>query len=274
MPSVLRCLVIAFLLSSVAAPGLPQGKKLQLTEPDPMSGSIGVTIHRPKINRALEFYTKVIGGVSLEQPAVEVFFVKLEDGNEPFDATDLILSNYADKRHVYLLNAEPGRYVAVAAGLGTTDGPAVGVTVAGQVGGVLVTFGMTFGVTIRANSFFSMAMISDTEVTVVPQQMVFMGDYVVSMNTKMKKQGDEAQAHYYRLLLPGMAEKSNFGRNLGGQSVYIADIESVAKDIATEREFWTKSRDKVFKGDPGWQAQAERRLVALSEQEPNGGPDR
>ena len=46
MPSVLRCLVIALLLSSVAAPGSPRGKKLQLTEPDPMSGSIGVTIHR------------------------------------------------------------------------------------------------------------------------------------------------------------------------------------------------------------------------------------
>ena len=70
-----------------------------------------------------------------------------------------------------------------------------------------MTFGMTFGVIIRANSFFSMAMISDTEVTVIPQEMVFMGDYVVSMNTKMKKRGDEAQAHYYRLLLPGMAEE-------------------------------------------------------------------
>jgi hypothetical protein len=262
-------LLAALVLASVVS-GSPRNKRLQLAGPDPLSGSIGVTIHRPKVNRALEFSTKVLAGGSLEQPAVEVFFVKLKDGNEPFDATDLIVSNYADKSHVYLLNAEPGRYVAVAAGLGTTDGPAIGVTVAGQVGGVPVTFGMTFGVTIRANSFFSMEMISDTEVTVVPQEMAFMGDYVVSMDTKMKKQGDEAQAHYYRLLLPGMAEKSNFARNLGGQSVYRADIESVAKDIATERGFWTKSRDKVFKGNPGWQTQAERQLTVLSEQ---GAPD-
>ncbi len=268
-PSVLGCLLATLLLTSVVF-GSPRKKQLQLAEPDPLSGSIGVSVERAPLKGALKLASKMI-----DQPAVEVFFVKLEDGQEPsgaqaFGATHLIPSNYAHKKQVYLLNAEPGRYVAVAAGLDSTDVPLTGVTLAGmQVGRADVTFGMSFGMKIKSNSFFSMSMISDTEVTVVPQEMVFMGDYVVSMNTKMKKQGDEAQAHYYRLLLPGMAEKSNFSRNLGGQEVYIAEIESVAKDAATEREFWTKARDKVFKRDPGWQAQVEQQLTAMSGQDPN-----
>ena len=95
-----------------------------------------------------------------------------------------------------------------------------------------------------------------------------MGDYTVSMSTKMRHV-DEAQAHYYRLLLPGVAEQSNFARNAGGWSIFAAEIESVAKDSEAERGFWAKARGKAFQGAPRWQELAQRQLAALSEQDPN-----
>ena len=226
----LRCLVIALLLGSVAVPGSPRTKKPRLPGPDPISGSIGIRI-------TLRTRSPPLIGPGL--PAVQVFLVKLEDGSEAFSATELIPSNYSNRKQVYLLNADPGRYVAVAAGLGSTK-----------------------------EAFFSMAMISDTEVTVGPQEMAFMGEYVVSTSTKMKN-ADEAQAHYYRLHLPGVAGRGVLARMASGQAVYTADIKSVAKDTATERGFWTKALGKAFKDDPRWQARARRQLAALSEQDPN-----
>ncbi|MFQ5528637.1 MAG: hypothetical protein ACE5GX_20575, partial [Thermoanaerobaculia bacterium] len=262
----LRCFVIALLLASVAMSGSPlagqlvkvgRKEKPSLPEPDPMSGSIGVTVRtRPP--------AKIGPGL----PAVEIFFVKLEDGEEAFGATDLIPSNYSNKKQVYLLNADPGRYVAVAAGLGSTKGPAVGVPLGGgKVGGVDVSFGMSSGTTIDYSAFFSIAMISETETRVVPQEMAFMGEYLVSTSTKMKK-ADAAQAHYFRLLLPAEAGKKKFARMFSAH-VYTAEIRSVAKDTETERGFWTTARDKVFKNNPRWQARARRQLAALSEQDPN-----
>lgn len=222
-----------------------------------MSGSIGVTLRsRPP--------AKIGPGLS----AVQVFFVKLEDGSEAFSATELIPSNYSNKRQVYLLNADPGRYVAVAAGLRNTKGQKKVTLAKAKIGKVGVSVSTSFDTGSDFSDFFSMAMISETEVTVVPQEMVFMGEYLASTSTKIKR-ADAAQAHYFRLLLPGEAGKTALTRNLGGQIVYTADIKSVAKDAETERGFWTMARDLVFKNDPRWQARAKRQLAALSEQEPN-----
>ena len=190
--------------------------------------------------------------------AEEIFFVKLEEGKEVFEAADVIPSSYSKKKQVYLFNADPGRYVAVAAGLGSTE---TRQHLSGSSGPYLAT-------SIGKSAFFSMAMISATEVTVAPQEMVFMGEYLVTTSSKMKT-ADLAQAHYYRLLLPGVAGRPALVRMFDEQNVYTADLESVARDPATERGFWTTARDKVFKGDPRWQARAERQLAALSEQDPN-----
>ena len=58
---------------------------------------------------------------------VEVFFVRVEDGQDPFRATSGPKSNYYSSGQVFLLNAEPGTYVAVAATLQAGNGvPSLG----------------------------------------------------------------------------------------------------------------------------------------------------
>lgn len=240
----LRCLAIALLLGLVAVPGSPEKKtpRSGLPEPDPMGGSIGVTIW----GTSKYLSTK---------PAKAVFFVRLVDGQEAFDATDLIPSNYFNKGQVYLLNAEPGRYVAVAAHLPNADDSAEFTPSAEGV-----EFRIPLERTVHHSLFFSMAMISDTEVKVVPQEMAFMGDYLVSMSQRMKR-SDAAQAHYYRLLLPGVAGKPVFVRHKRGQLAYRADLKTVSRDEVTERGFWTAAHDGIFQHDPRWQALAASHLA-------------
>ncbi|MCZ6726881.1 MAG: M48 family metalloprotease [Acidobacteria bacterium] len=204
-----------------------------LPGPDPMSASLGLTVEQRNILP-----------VGSRPQASRVFFVKLEDGEETlgeraFAATDLIPSDYSHKKQVFLLNAEPGRYVAVAAVLTSLNSSS------------------------SRTAFFSMAMIAETEVTVGPQEMAFMGEYSVSTSRKMKM-ADQAQAHYYRVLLPGAAERGFHARIYHRQQGYTADLKSFAKDAATERGFWTKAHDEAFERDPRWQARARRQLAALS----------
>lgn len=226
-----RCLAIAFLLGSVAVPGSPEEKasrsEPRLLEPDLMSGSIGVTV--------------LLGGGIGKASANEVFFVKLEDGNEAFSATDLIPSNYRSSRQVFLLNADPGRYVAVAARFRshklTLDIEEMG----GEDRAV----------------FFSMEMISETEVTVVAQDMVFMGEFRVNRSRRTKN-ADAAQAHYLRLQLPWPSSAGGYF----SRGKYTGKMKRVAQDSETERGFWTKACDKAFRNDSRWRALAAQQLVA------------
>ena len=226
----------------LAEPDLIRGS---LPEPDLKSGSIGVTVRRGRW----------LGGG--KGTIVQIFFVRLEDGNEAFSATDLIPSNYTPRNQIYLLNADPGRYAMVAALMREED----------EAVGLGTVYGETFGVSFENDRwvFFSMAMISESEVTVVPQEMVFMGDYVVRVSATRKK-ADAAQAHYHRLLMPGQVGKpSQVGKMasilLGlGSSFYTADMKKVAKDKETERNFWTKARIDRFdivchKFVSGWHGQ-------------------
>ncbi|MFQ5528204.1 MAG: hypothetical protein ACE5GX_18365 [Thermoanaerobaculia bacterium] len=245
--------VIVVLVSLVLTSSVARARGFSLPEPNPMNGLIGVTVQ----------YRYLFG---LLLPASEVFFVKLEDGNEAFNATHLIRSSYRHRGQIYLLNAVPGRYVAVAAGLGsTTQEVPVWVELLSPDDTRIDN-----RVTTDRSTFFSMAMISETEVTVVPQEMVFMGKYLLSTPRKMKR-ADAAQAHYFQLLLPGEAQRGFMARQFSGQSASIASLKRVAKDTETERGFWTTARDKAFKKDPGWQVQVQRQLDLMEKGEPTAG---
>ncbi len=236
------------LLSSAVMPAWQRTKGPRLPPPDPMNGSIALTVQAPNP-----------GNLRFRSPVVKIFFVKLDEGTEAFGAADLIPSSYANEKQVYLLNAEPGRYVAVAANLPRFETKK---TLFGKSGPYL-TQSYDWSV------FFSMAMIAATEVSVVAQEMVFMGEYSVT-STKMKK-ADQAQAHYYRLRQHDVAGSPASARGFGRhqQHAFAADLKGVARDPATERGFWTRARDEVFKHDRRWQIRAARQLAAVSEQDPN-----
>jgi hypothetical protein len=201
-------------------------------------GSIGITV-------------TALNGLSAER----VYFVRLEDHTDVRRAKSVIYSNYHNGKQVYLLNAKPGRYVAVAARLWSGDDSV-------------------------SEAFFSMEMIPLTEVTVGPGQMVFMGDFLVNLGIRISR-ADEAQAHYFRLISPNAVRDGLFDvllYRIGGvepaldrldvvlrEMYYTAKLDSVAKDAESERAFWGQASDKVFRKLPAWQKQVQRRLDALGE---------
>ncbi len=198
-----------------------------LPQPDPERGSIGVTIRAiPPVK---------MGKIA----AVQVYFVRPAEDGDVLNAEYVIPSNYSKKKQVYFLNAKPGRYVAVAARL------------SGR------------GTGFKYEAFFSMEMLPEMEVTVVPGKLVFMGDFLLNTSTKMKE-ADRAQSHFYRLISPDTARSGYMARTFIGKAPYTATLKSVDRGAEKEREFWSLAKQKIFHEEPLWQAFVQKQLEALA----------
>jgi hypothetical protein len=196
----------------------------RLPPPDPEHGTIAVAIEaKPPMK---------IG----KMPAVQVYFAKVDAGVDPFGAIDVIPSSYAARSQAYLLNAPAGKYVAVAALLEGVGGNA----------------------SFQAMMFLSAATISETEVSVIPGRISFMGRFSVQTSLKMAE-ADAAQSHYYRLLSPGAAGRTGFARAMAGPA-YIAELVEATKDPEVATEFWTEAIEKVFKREPAWADAVQREI--------------
>ena len=105
-----------------------------------------------------------------------VYFVKVDEDADPIAAGPVIKSNYRIGNIVCLLDAEPGRYVAVG-GAERRDAH-------------------------DWTSYFSAEMIPATEVTVGPRGFAFLGSYTIDIKQATVKP-DAAQRHFERLISPG-----------------------------------------------------------------------
>ena len=204
---------------------LAEAKKLGPPPPDAERGAIAVELR---------------GRFPLGQkaPAVQVHFVRLGEDVDMLAAESVVPSNFYEKKQVYLLNARPGRYVAVAAQLR-----------------------QPFGTAGDYEALFDHAMIPQTEVEVTAGQMTFLGDLLVDLKVKMTG-ADDAQLHYFRLIAPGAAGKGSFGRALSAEYMYRGELVALDRAAATEAAFWKAARDAVFAKEPVWRALVERQLAA------------
>ena len=120
-------------------------------------------------------------------PPTEVYFIRLQDGQDIAAGTQIRVSNYwmntdLDQRQFYLVNTEPGRYLAVACskeGRGHwTDATEV--------------------------TFFRKHAIGMTEIVVGAGEIGFMGEYDLSypfFALLYQNDPDEAQLHYQKLMV-------------------------------------------------------------------------
>jgi len=210
-----RTRIASILAALMFVSSFGMAKDLALPAPDPARGSLAITLEtKPPIK---------IGTMSANQ----VYFVRLDEGEKLSDGESVIPSNFSGKNQIYLLNAKPGRYVAVAAQL---DG----------------------GPRTDSHAFLSEEAIQQTEVTVVPGKMTFIGQFKLQASTNMS-QADSVEAHYYRLILPDVSKKGFMGRAFAGTNAYTARLVSVAKDAETTKAFWAEAIEKAFKKEPSWQ---------------------
>lgn len=180
-----------------------------LPPPDAELGSLGILI---EVRAPVKIF---------KTSAVQVFFVRVDQDQDPLNADSVIPSNHSAKDQVYLLNATPGRYVAVATRL--------------QAGNP--TSGTTF------LALLSSEAIRQTEVNVAPGRIVFMGKFSLQTSTKIHE-ADRAQNHYYDLIARGLGV---------APYTYTAQLTSVARDAQTVAAFWGKAIEKVFKDESPWQ---------------------
>lgn len=211
----------------------------QLPAPTPQDGAsagIGVLV---KTRAPIKLFSAKVD---------RVIFVKLE-GNDSsqYISTQPIASNYNKDGYIYLLNAPPGRYAAVA-----TFRSQAGIPTAPTGGG---------GVTVTVNpgdtdyaTYFSRDLVKATEVNVEPGRIVFMGEFIVDMSTRFED-ADDVQLHYLRLISPGVEDRSKLLGLLSGNYHYTGTLHEVNQDEEARERFFATSRENL--GGAGWFAEVE-----------------
>jgi hypothetical protein len=223
---------------------LYSAKPLPLETPDPGRGIIGVTVKVIPPARIGANYCDV------------VYFARVLTDADRFGAESVIASNYTDDRDVYLLNAQPGRYVAVGCKLAPKHAP--------MAPGVPVAPGFSVGLSFSAAGTvtFAKADILRTEVEVRAGGVTFMGQIEAHSSTKTSE-SDEAQTHYLQVISPTAAQQGSAARLFSGNPVYTAAFKSIERGQAAETTFWDESIEKHFASELAWASRIAHRSSVL-----------
>jgi len=227
-----KTLALAFGLAALQAVApLAEAKSVPVEAPDPGRGTIGITVNviRPETTGS--------------HPADAVYFVRVVEDADRFAAKSLIPSTYTKGKNVYLLNAEPGRYVAVACSFNA----AADMGFAGAVDDAAVAF--------------SEPDIVKTEVEVRAGAVVFMGAIEAQSATRTQE-ADGAQSHYLRMMGPTGATRDFLAQTRTEQLVYIAAFQHFERAPTAEAEFWGEAARRDFRKDPAWTSRIAGRSAA------------
>lgn len=179
--------------------------------------------------------------ISLE----DVYFVKLDENGNKFgiDADAIIPSNYSKDGILYLLDAKPGRYAAVA-----------GYFVQNNLGSAGCSIRTT---SVYSGIYFDESLIEATKVTVAPGQFVFMGNIVLNVSPFRSTKPDKAQDHYMHSL-------EWLSSQLNGR------LDTITRGKTAEKVF-LQTVGQQFKGS-GWENVALSRLQDLGVSNTNANP--
>ena len=201
-----------------------QAISVHLQAPDPASGLIGVSI-------GVRLNGRTVGGVT-----DVVYFVRAEKAGGGFGAEDVIASNFDKAGNVYLLNAEPGRYVAIGAE-------------------VLMAKPKK-----RAVVVFYKSSIPLTEIEVRGGKVAFMG--AINVESSMKSvELDEVQANTLSYIIGHSKTLGVLDRIDGVPYAYPSVITSVGRGEAADSSFWSSATANHFRNEPAWKSLINARPV-------------
>ncbi|TFH38445.1 MAG: hypothetical protein E4G96_10470 [Chrysiogenales bacterium] len=199
--------------------------------------SITGCITLPKNLRTPDSAESAVIGVSIRTVTLRIFknrqnvvyFVKLDGPEEGVIGSRVFPANFVKGDHAYLVNARPGRYVAVASVFFQSEN--------------------------SYNSFFDRETIQSTAVDAGPGDFIFMGslsvgNHLKSLYQNIERHGDREQLHYYNLLKPVM-----YG------TFYTGSLLNMDRSPGAERSFLVVARDH-FK-DSDWLPHIGKRAEAL-----------
>jgi hypothetical protein len=172
----------------------------------------------------------------LNNPA-KVYFVRLEGDADPLKQRSVIESNFEQDGQVYLLNAKPGRYAAVAALIDEQiyRPPAARQVRFRRMDGVSGDSGGD-GAPVHPNYlvYFPAELIKKTVVTVEPHALAYMGDHALDFDKELRAmaRADDAQRHYDRAV------------PYHGQSMRGIEIPN-PRNVLTEQQFLATARRQL-----------------------------
>lgn len=153
-----------------------------------------------------------------------VYYAKLEPGKPLTEQAKIVESNYMWQGRAYLLNADPGEYVAVATyhypkGISFGAGP------------------VKVGIRPRHVTLFPSGMVEASKVTVAPQQLGYMGTFVVDLpNFGGLGGADPVQKHFGGLIDALVSYQGGQNTAENSDALTAAFIEDARSDL----------------GDAGW----------------------
>ena len=189
-------------------------------------------------------------GISADMRAIgfnyscdQVYFIKVDEGEDLYTQGSLIQSNYSKDGQIYLLNAKPGRYAVVA----IVDFKKMIIPASAAP-----SSGFSISFTPRSDysytTFLPKEIIKLTEVTVAPGAIGFAGKYVVNAGMGFED-ADDAQLHYFQLVAPG-AKTDFISMGFSGRIYYNGSLHEEHCDKQAEIEFLINAVEH-FK-DTGW----------------------
>ncbi len=135
-----------------------------------------------------------------------VFFVRLdEEDPSTFTRGEFLASNYAKDGYLFLLNAKPGRYVAVATARRQSAGPGPSSSVISS-GNITVGVGVSIGAT-DYTVYFPEDLVRLTAVSVEPGTIAYMGTFRIDTSVGLAG-ADENQRYFYRMVAPGHEDRN------------------------------------------------------------------
>ena len=182
-----------------------------------------------------------------EAPA-QVLFVRLSAEGGSITDGEPIPSNYASGDTLYLLNAAPGTYVAVACFKHLEPTPSSaplpqGVSITVRPGPSNYT------------TYFQEPMIHATTVTPQPGRIAFMGNFVVDQNMGFED-ADPTQRAYYAQFGAGDENENLLENALGGDFHYRGTLHESDTGASVQADF-AASMDRSLL-EAGWQPQSAR----------------
>jgi CHAT domain-containing protein/Tfp pilus assembly protein PilF len=226
-------------------------EKVAAPQPDPAKGSVAISvrINDPAGAQTLRILSSAGGDATIHKTTLQVYFVQIEHGSNPhkidgayqfnYSWSELLSilrenrriqpSNFRRKGQTYLLNADPGRYVAVGARRLSRNLSLIGS---------------------ESQVLFPLEMIFATEVLVTPGEMVFAGD----LEALAKSSGTMDAAQKFHSQLLSRAAESN--ESAGSASLYAGqqgvELDLRASGDNNERSFWNEARRKIFRDEHYW----------------------
>jgi len=216
-----RALVLVVLVLVTLTPPL-SAKLERLQAPDPTKGLIGVRVTNQ------EGIAK--GGADV------VYFARVVEGADAAADAPLIPSNFGKARNIYLLNAEPGRYVVVAAEI-VRPPP------------------QTRTVLLLAQEYYS-----QTEIEVKAGSVIFMGEILLKSSPKSDEL-DETQAKNLNTIMKISPKLGVMDRAMGLKFAAPAVFKSLGRGDDVELEFWSSAANNHFRGEDAWVSLIKHRPV-------------